>query len=253
MTTNAINNQGMIEITSYITGDVIFEYRPTTEEIAKGIALRAAVAEAVRTGMSLAHAELADADLCDMDLTGANFDSAHLGRTKFCHAKLTGVNFNRANLNAADMNRANVIGATFFYADLCGTRMIGVDARGANFSGAYIFGTHLGGADMANTILEDTDIISAYLTNTTLTGAKWQNGRIIDKNPVQLTGLNWPITILGGYMQIGCEMHSLYDWSEFDDNRIIEMGGKEALRFWKQYKNALLALDPLITPSTATA
>jgi hypothetical protein len=38
-------------------------------------------------------------------------------------------------------------------------------------------------------------------------------------------------------MQIGCERHLITEWAEFDDKRILEMDGKDALKFWRKYKS----------------
>ena len=43
-------------------------------------------------------------------------------------------------------------------------------------------------------------------------------------------------------MQIGCELHKLTDWEEYDDKRIAEMDGRAALRFWRKHKDMLLGL-----------
>ena len=43
-------------------------------------------------------------------------------------------------------------------------------------------------------------------------------------------------------MQIGCELHPLAEWATFDDARICAMDGRDALRFWRAHKDALLAL-----------
>ena len=43
-------------------------------------------------------------------------------------------------------------------------------------------------------------------------------------------------------MQIGCELHKLTDWGEYDDKRIAEMDGRAALRFWRGNKDVLLGL-----------
>jgi len=38
-------------------------------------------------------------------------------------------------------------------------------------------------------------------------------------------------------LQIGCENHSTSEWKEFDNKRILEMDGKQALTFWNNYKD----------------
>ena len=52
----------------------------------------------------------------------------------------------------------------------------------------------------------------------------------------------WPVTIIETHMQIGCQIHALADWWEFDDAAIAAMDGKDALRFWRAHKAALMAL-----------
>ena len=86
------------------------------------------------------------------------------------------------------------------------------------------------------------DLSGAYLSGAYLSGAKWREGVIINKVPIQLFGLHWRVTILDEHMQIGCELHKLTDWEEYDDKRIAEMDGRAALRFWRNHKDVLLGL-----------
>ena len=111
-----------------------------------------------------------------------------------------------------------------------------VDA-GANLSGAHLSGANLSGANLSGANLSGANLSGAYLS-----GAKWRDGVIINKVPIQLFGLHWRVTILDEHMQIGCELHKLTDWEEYDDKRIAEMDGRAALRFWREHKDVLLGL-----------
>jgi len=102
----------------------------------------------------------------------------------------------------------------------------------ANLEGAYLAGAYLAGAYLAG----------ANLAGANLAGAKWRDGVVISKTPIQLYGLHWVVTILDAHMQIGCELHSLAEWAAFDDARIVAMDGRDALRFWRDHKEALLSL-----------
>ena len=104
--------------------------------------------------------------------------------------------------------------------------------RGANLSGANLADAYLGGANLADANLADAN----------LADAKWRNGIVINKPPIQLFGLHWRVTILDSHMQIGCELHALADWAAYDDRRIAEMDGRNAMRFWRAHKDALLSL-----------
>src|SRR5574341_1370753 len=106
-----------------------------------------------------------------------------------------------------------------------------VEAR-ANLADANLAGASLAGASLAG----------AYLADANLAGAKWRDGIVLKRAPLYIHGLYWAVVILDDHMQVGCELHSLAEWREFDDARIVEMDGKSALRFWRAHKSALLAL-----------
>ena len=99
---------------------------------------------------------------------------------------------------------------------------------------------HLTNANLTNANLAGAYLADAYLAGANLAGAKWR-GLVINKCPIQIYGLHWAITILDEHMQIGCELHSLAEWSAFDDKRICSMD-RSALRFWRENKDALLAM-----------
>lgn len=47
--------------------------------------------------------------------------------------------------------------------------------------------------------------------------------------------------IWGGYIKIGCRLHTKEEWANFTDEEIEKMGSKKALIFWHKYKNFILA------------
>ena len=103
--------------------------------------------------------------------------------------------------------------------------------------------------------LSGANLSDANLSGANLSGAKW-NGIIINRAPLQITIPNqWPIFILDDHMQIGCELHTLADWRQFDNARIVAMDGRSALAFWRKYKDVLLAMATAdgrgITPEAA--
>ena len=118
-----------------------------------------------------------------------------------------------------------------------GAYLAGANLADANMTGAYLTGANLTGAYLAGANLAD-----ANLTDANMTGAKWRDGIVINKHPIQLFGLRWRVTILDAHMQIGCELHTLADWAAYDDARIAQMAGREALRFWRAHKDVLLGL-----------
>jgi|GEM_PF-5770286 len=54
----------------------------------------------------------------------------------------------------------------------------------------------------------------------------------------------YPICYTSEVLQIGCEKHPINEWREFDDERIIQMDGKAALKFWRKYQDFIfMAID----------
>lgn len=99
------------------------------------------------------------------------------------------------------------------------------DLSGANLAGANLSGARLAGAN---------------LTCANLTGADLE-GEILDKNPIFLTGLRWPVLVTAAYMRIGCQRHTPEAWAELDDDAISGMDD-DALEFWSKHRDMLLAL-----------
>ena len=168
------------------------------------------VPDGIASGMAARHA-LEKAVAADAYLAGANLTDAYLAGANLADAYLAGANLAGANLTGANL-------------------------AGANLADANLTGANLAGANLAGANLADANLAGANLAD-----AKW-SGLVINKAPIQLFGLKWRVTILDAHMQIGCELHSLAEWAEFDDARIAEMDGRDALRFWRSYKGVLLAV-----------
>ena len=118
------------------------------------------------------------------------------------------------------------------HANLSGANLRGAYLSGANLSDAYLSGANLSGANLSG-----ADLSGAYLS-----GASFGEGVTTEQGVLQLIGLRWDVIIFDAHMRIGCQMHPLSDWASFDDRRIAEMDGADALRFWRQHKSALLTL-----------
>ena len=72
-------------------------------------------------------------------------------------------------------------------------------------------------------------------------GNAWVSGDA-QVTPLYVQGLMWPVTITDKHIRIGCEFHPISEWEKFDSRRILEMGGKTALKFWQTYKNFILGI-----------
>lgn len=57
-----------------------------------------------------------------------------------------------------------------------------------------------------------------------------------------ITGERYNITILPAHIHIGCQLHTKEEWWNFKDREILEMDGKEGLKWWKTWKPILMAI-----------
>jgi len=144
--------------------------------------------------------------------------------------------------NGASLRGANLYGADLYGANLYGVDLRGVDLRGASLRGADLREANLRGADLRGVDLRGVDLDGADLYGADLYGAKISETITIEKIPLQVSGLTYHVVIFDQHMKIGCELHSLHDWADFDNELIARMDGVASRRFWDAYKEGLLAL-----------
>jgi hypothetical protein len=173
---------------------------------------------------------------------GANLADAYLARANLAGANLADANLAGANLADAYLARANLAGANLADANLADANLVDANLADANLARANLADAYLARANLAGANLADANLAGANLAGAYLADAKWRNGIVITKAPVQIYGLTWPVTILDTHMQIGCELHSHAEWRAFDDRHIAAMDGLNAARFWRLHKEILLRL-----------
>ncbi len=147
-----------------------------------------------------------------------------------------------ANLSGAYLSGANLRGANLSGANLRGAYLIDANLRRADLSRANLSRAYLSGANLSGANLSGANLSRADLSRADLSGASFDGGVTAEQGVLQLLGLRWDVIIFDAHMRIGCQMHPLSDWASFDDRRIAEMDGADALRFWRQHKSALLTL-----------
>ncbi|MCU7840889.1 MAG: pentapeptide repeat-containing protein [Candidatus Thiodiazotropha sp. (ex Troendleina suluensis)] len=209
----------LYEIKNRWTGEVIFSLECGS--------FRLAIEAAIKSRANLYGANLDGASLVRANLDGANLDGASLDGANLGGANLGGANLDGANLDGANLGGANLYGANLVRANLDGANLDGANLDGASLDGANLDGASLDGAN---------------LDGANLDGAKLTDDITINKTPIQLTGLYYFVIIFDEHMRIGCEFHSLADWFSYDDQRIVDMDGKNAMTFWKQCKEPLLQI-----------
>ena len=105
-----------------------------------------------------------------------------------------------------------------------------LEIEGANLRGANLIDANLKGANLRDANLMCANLIGANLRHC--------SG---DREYIRSIFISeaYPITYTSEVMQIGCERHQLEDWWGFDDNRILQMDAKTALKFWREHKELI--------------
>ena len=88
------------------------------------------------------------------------------------------------------------------------------------------------------------------LQNANLQGAnlqeadlRWANLQEADlpTDVIRIDCMRWDVTILYGYMRIGCQHHHVDDWDKFTDDEISKMDD-DAMKFWQANKQKLITI-----------
>ena len=108
-----------------------------------------------------------------------------------------------------------------------------------------IEGDSLQGANLQRADLQEADLQGADLRWANLQGAdlRWANlqGADLPTDVIRINGMRWDVTILHGYMRIGCQHHHVDGWDKFTDDEISKMDDN-ALEFWQANKQKLITI-----------
>ena len=119
--------------------------------------------------------------------------------------------------------------------------MSGASLDGASLNGASLDRASFDGASFDGASLNRASLNRASLNWASLNGASLDGINGINKYIKCLHLEDWPITYTFERMQIGCQNHAIEEWKDFDDRRIIEMDGMNALKFWRKFKDHIFA------------
>ena len=91
--------------------------------------------------------------------------------------------------------------------------------------------------------IEGDSLQEANLQGANLQGADLQ-GANLPTDVIRIDGMRWDVTILHGYMRIGCQHHYVDEWESFTDDEISKMD-EHALEFWQANKQKLITIANL--------
>ncbi|HFP7111215.1 TPA: pentapeptide repeat-containing protein [Salmonella enterica subsp. enterica serovar Hadar] len=114
-------------------------------------------------------------------------------------------------------SRANLRGANLYGADLRGADLCDANLRGADLYGANLCDANLRGADLCDANLRGANLYGANLPDLTFV----------------ILGEKYFISITNGeYVRAGCQNHTVEEWRKYSKQKIAEMDGRKALKFY---------------------
>ena len=105
------------------------------------------------------------------------------------------------------------------------TNKVLLNIEGGSLQDANLKGANLRGADLQEANLRRADLRGADLPT----------------DVIRIDGMRWDVTILYGYMRIGCQHHHVDDWDKFTDDEISKMDD-DAMKFWQANKQKLITI-----------
>ena len=111
----------------------------------------------------------------------------------------------------------------------------GDSLQDANLQDANLKGANLQDADLRWASLQDANLKGANLKGANLKGVN------LPTDVIRIDGMRWDVTILYGYMRIGCQHHHVDDWDKLTDDEISKMDSR-ALEFWQANKGKLITI-----------
>ncbi|EEO8547045.1 pentapeptide repeat-containing protein [Salmonella enterica] len=167
----------------------------------------------------------------------ANLYGANLRGANLYDANLYGANLRGTNLCGANLYDANLYGANLYDANLCDANLRGANLYGANLCGANLYGANLYDANLCDANLYGANLYGANLRGTNLCGANLYGANLCGANLPDLTfvilGEKYFISITNGeYVRAGCQNHTVEEWRKYSKQKIAEMDGRKALKFY---------------------
>ncbi|ELC7118654.1 pentapeptide repeat-containing protein [Salmonella enterica] len=133
----------------------------------------------------------------------------------------------RESGSSADLRGADLRGADLRGANLCDANLRGADLRGADLCDANLRGANLCDADLRGADLCDADLCDANLRGANLCDADLPDLTFV------ILGEKYFISITNGeYVRAGCQNHTVEEWRKYSKQKIAEMDGRKALKFY---------------------
>lgn len=164
------------------------------------------------------------------------FSNLFIHQRSFIQHTILDAAFVSCQIQQTDFQESNLQGCTFYGAEIANCDFSQCDLTACDFSFAY-----LRDCDFTEAILTGAKFEEARLINCDFTDAKIEHiyGNGGDIKSLQCS--QWNVTIMEGYMAIGCKTYKQEEWWNFTDEE-IDVLDTFALEWWKEWKSILRSI-----------
>jgi 1,4-dihydroxy-2-naphthoyl-CoA synthase len=174
-----------------------------------------------------------------------SFYGRDLRRFDFTHAEYTDCDFTSASLEKAEylgaiFTRCNFDAALMDQGYLCGAQFIECSFIQTSIRNAYVFCSSFAKSQLIHTSFKDSMLSNVDLKDANIQQVEWAKG-IINRPPVQLDGLDYPITVYDdGHVQFGCSYNTKEWFLSAEGRDMAQLEGLKARRFWGKHRHWLV-------------
>lgn len=181
--------------------------------------------------MARAALKCAGGNLMLVDLYGASFlPNSNMANTDLTGADLSFANMDGINLSNCKLHGANIVNATMRNANLSKT-----DIGESNF-----MGTDLSGADMTG--ISPLMFTTCKWAGANLTGAKIFNNLTLNRTPLQILGLVYPVLITETHLLVSCQAFTFEEWEAMTDADYTKFEPVNGAKFAREWRDKLIAI-----------
>lgn len=188
-----------------------------------------------------AHLRAGGANLVGAVFHYANLQNLQIKRANFSDGDFTRAGFFRTEAQGCNFTGAKFTGASLMHVEFKNCNFTGVNFKNCDFTGAEFQNCNFTNATFGGAVFDYSSWKNCTTTGADFTGAICYRVPI-KFAPVSITGMRYPITIMGDSIQIGCQFHTVEAWEKFSTRDIFHMDGRNAVVWWCRNKGKLLAM-----------
>jgi len=204
-----------VKIYSSLTGEQLYS-APCDQGMDQGASIGCALIWAIDNSKRICGSDMTGIVIEDQDLSGRNFSCCNLSGCSFINCNLSGCKFDRAIATNGYFSKCNLDGATFVGANLQFTRLESCSTSGLSLKYCNIHKTDFSGSRLDECDIYGTHGVCDYIKN------------------IQID--TYPVSYTYSRVQFGCENLSIGKIKDIDTKKLLELDGRNALRFWRKNK-----------------